>query len=802
MPIFSDTAPAYYARSISVIPLHYQEKKPVPFEWSSFHDKPVPLQTQQQWMASNPDGNIGLVLGAQSGLIMIDIDTEDPVLRDLLIAALPHSPWHRFGKKGMMLAYRYTPIKTHRIKNVSGESLVECLSSRTQCVLPPSIHPDTLAPYTANCELLDVYDHLAPLPSDVEEIMRGVISQYGIELSHHGWSKVTDHVSKGSRDTTLTEFAGLFAYAVVRGERTLKEAIGMLHAYHGEYVQDDDADKMDINKHVDNLIKFVHRDIIDKKKVLPKGWDDGYTSEELVGMGVTLSEENTEWDFGEILEFLQAEFEKKPEGQARSIAVEAILLRVAKSKALTRLDEDRILKYIYDVGMLNVPIATFKARLRELRQGDVKGTDHSELARAVIKDLEMVNIIRFYNEEFVKWNGSHWTKLDKNPILGHISSNYGHLEACKRLSDMSGILKVMAFTMEQGICKKPLRGINFSNGFLTQELKLIPHEPDIGMVYTLPFRYMPEEAGKFPQFAAFLHQAWGRDDDYVEKLRALQEAICVTMFGMGSRFQKAILLHGAPSSGKTQLLRIVQSLVPEEAKCQIAPEKWDDKYLPAEMKDKILNICGELSDKKFIDGQMFKDIIDGSEMSAQKKYGQIFQFMPFLTHWFASNHIPRTTDTSYGFIRRWLMLTFHFPIPEELKKLDIGNIIVAEEREAIVAWAAQALIGLLERNRYTLPTSHTALEGEFANLNNSVRYYLKDSNKVRLGVLGGHVTEFEIYNSYHVFCLGAGGQKPVGAPKFRSMMRELGAEFGFTARISETTAGGTAAIFEGLNLKT
>lgn len=798
--IFRSTAPSYYLRNIPVIPLFRREKKPVPNAWSAFHDKPVPKELQQEWMRTNAEGNIGLVLGPQSGIIMIDIDTEDGDIRDKLIAALPPSPWHRFGKKGMMLAYRYSPIKTHRIKNISGQTVVECLSSRTQCVLPPSIHPDTQLPYTANCDLLAVYEKLNFLPLNVEEILRKTLKDAGVELSQSGWSKVTDHVAKGARDTTLTEFAGLFAYAVVRGERTLKEAISMLHAYHSEYVQEDNEDRMDIDKHVDNLIKFLHRDIIDKKKVLPKGWDDGYTKQQLEDMGVTLSQENTEWDFKELADYLQEQFELHPEGQARSDAVERILARVASSRALSRLDEDRILKYIFDTGMLNVPIATFRGRLRELRQGDIKGTDHSEIARAVLKDLEVTQIIRFYNDNFMKWNGSHWVKLEDSPILSHISSNYGHLEACRKLSDMKGIIKVMSFIVEQGICTQPVVGINFANGFLTQELKLLPHDPSYGMVYTLPFRYMVEEAGKFPQFASFLSMAWGRDDDYEEKLLALQEAICVTMFNMGSRFQKAILLHGAPSSGKTQLLRIIQSLVPQEARCQVTPEQWGDKYLPSEMKDKILNSVGELSDKKLIDGQMFKDIIDGSEMPGQRKFGQIFQFKPTLTHWFASNHIPKTTDTSYGFIRRWLMLTFHYPIREEDKKLDIGETIVAEEREAIVAWAAEALTRLTTNNRYTLPRSHTALENEFANLNNTVRYFLKESGKINLRVIGGHVREFAIYNSYHNFCLISGGTKPVGAPKFRSMMRELGGEFGFEAHISQTAAGATEALFMGLSL--
>ncbi|WP_206761700.1 hypothetical protein, partial [Clostridium perfringens] len=86
----------------------------------------------------------------------------------------------------MMLAYKWSPIKTHRVKNVSGETIVETLSSRTQCVLPPSIHPDTQKPYEANCELTDVLHQLCTLPENIEEILRNAITQAGVKLSHSG----------------------------------------------------------------------------------------------------------------------------------------------------------------------------------------------------------------------------------------------------------------------------------------------------------------------------------------------------------------------------------------------------------------------------------------------------------------------------------------------------------------------------------------------------------------------------------------------------------------------------------------
>lgn len=800
MTIFATHAPAYYAKGLNVIPLYEREKRPVLMDWSRFAETPVPPELQKEWIKKYPNSNIGLALGPTSNIIVIDIDTDDILLIDAIRAILPPSPWIRKGRKGMMLAYRYSPIKTHRIKNVSGETIVECLSSRTQCVLPPSIHPDTKLPYESNSNLFDVLHLLNTLPPDIEEKLRSTLANAGVQLSHSGWSRVTEYVSSGSRDTTLTEIAGLFAFAVLRGERNLKEAIGMLRAYHAEYIENTTGDKVEVDKHIGNLIRFLHHDVLDKGKVLPKGWDEGLDDAEKKSLGITLGVEHSEWSFEEIQMYLKDQFETHPQGKARADSVEAILYRLAKSNQLTRIDEDRILKYILEVSGLGVTLGTYRARLKELRTGDVTGNDHSEIARAVLKDLEQYNLIRFVGERFMKWGGSHWVELKKSDIKHTISTNYGHLMACKKSSDINGILNILSFICDQSICKKPIKGINFANGYLTEELKLVPHDPDFGMGYTLPFRYLAEEAGKFPRFAKFLSQSWGRDPDYTQKMQTLQEVMSVVLFGLGSKFQRAVLFHGAPSSGKTQLLRILEVMVPQEGKCSVPPEEWGDKFMPAAMSGKILNICGELSDKKRIDGQKFKDIIDGSAMSAQFKNQQVFSFKPELTHVFASNHLPKTDDTSGGFTRRWVFLTFHYPVKPDEIILDLGDLIAAEEREAIVAWCVQAMPELMKRGAISLPPSHRLLLGEFANQNNSVRLWMLESGKVKLGVEGGFIHEAKAYNAYWAFCASSGGTKPVSLPKFRAMARELGTELGFSLKVTQGTMGGTEAVLEGASM--
>jgi putative DNA primase/helicase len=93
--------------------------------------------------------------------------------------------------------------------------------------------------------------------------------------------------------------------------------------------------------------------------------------------------------------------------------------------------------------------------------------------------------------------------------------------------------------------------------------------------------------------------------------------------------------------------------------CAINPGEWKDKFLPAGMFGKLLNIAGELSENKKIDGARFKEITCGETITGQHKQGQPFDFNPMCAHWFSSNHAPKSDDSDDGFARRWLFFTFN-----------------------------------------------------------------------------------------------------------------------------------------------
>ena len=162
--IFASHAQLYWGAGLPAIPLVYENKRPAISRWQTYSDAFPTKEDQQGWLNAFASGNIGLPMGPAAGLVAIDIDTEDPVVLQVLDRILPPSPWIRVGRKGRVQIYRWSNERTARIKDADGNMICEILSKGTQFVLPPSIHPDTKMPYTANCNLWEVAKSAPPLP--------------------------------------------------------------------------------------------------------------------------------------------------------------------------------------------------------------------------------------------------------------------------------------------------------------------------------------------------------------------------------------------------------------------------------------------------------------------------------------------------------------------------------------------------------------------------------------------------------------------------------------------------------------
>jgi len=131
----------YFECGYVPIPIHHKGKNPaIKTDWTRWCRERPPESLIEEWDSdyAKRGWNIGVTCGPASGIIVVDIDTDDPKVLDLC----PPSPVRRRGQKGEARFFRYSP----EIQSQSFPYL-DILSNGRQVLVPPSIHPKTEKPY-------------------------------------------------------------------------------------------------------------------------------------------------------------------------------------------------------------------------------------------------------------------------------------------------------------------------------------------------------------------------------------------------------------------------------------------------------------------------------------------------------------------------------------------------------------------------------------------------------------------------------------------------------------------------------
>lgn len=215
---------------------------------------------------------LGLFCGKASNVTIIDIDTNDPEV----IQLLPYTPCIRKGKTGQGRVYAYNkdiPNKL-RIGNDNGtKDFVEVLNDGAYSLLPPSIHPETNQPYMwIGEESLEHVDS-NKLPtielSDLNKVKDYYAKKYNKEIRNLDERKPTVELNgiypaiegrcaHGSHDRIVKK-AALLIGASIPFEKSVKELLEYDREHHSliSYFEDKSRGKDSSADPASNAARFI-----------------------------------------------------------------------------------------------------------------------------------------------------------------------------------------------------------------------------------------------------------------------------------------------------------------------------------------------------------------------------------------------------------------------------------------------------------------------------------------------------------------------------------------------------------------
>lgn len=268
-----------------------------------------------------------------------------------------------------------------------------------------------------------------------------------------------------------------------------------------------------------------------------------------------------------------------------------------------------------------------------------------------------------------------------------------------RINEVVEYIKIATQTNRDAI-NQEIHIINLNNGLYdlqTDEFK--PHSPAVLSTIRIPVDYNPE--AKCPNIDKFLSEVVSPED---KQLLIEWAGYCLIP---DTRMQKAVMLIGNGSNGKSVFLELLTQFIGEENASSESLQDLDtNRFSVANLYGKLINVHPDLSRMKISEDSMFKNLCGGDRIRAERKFEGAFSFKNKARLIFAANNLPPVKDIDYAFCRRWILI--EFPNTFEGENVDIyliDKLTTPGELSGLLNLALAALKPILTSDKFSYDKS-------------------------------------------------------------------------------------------------
>ena len=265
------------------------------------------------------------------------------------------------------------------------------------------------------------------------------------------------------------------------------------------------------------------------------------------------------------------------------------------------------------------------------------------------------------------------------------------------------------------------------------------------LTYQLPFKYNPK--AKAPIFESFLNEVLPEK----ELQDVLAEYLGYVFIRNGVlKLEKVLLLYGTGANGKSVLFEVICALLGKQniTNYSLQSLTGKDGYHRAMITNKLLNYASEINGK--LEVSFFKQLASGEPVEARLPYGNPQLITDYAKFIFNCNELPKETEQTNAFFRRFIILPFRKTIPPERQNKKLAEQIIDKELSGVFNWVIDGLKRLLENEKFT--------ESEI--VKNEVKQYEIESDSVLMFL---DESEYEsslkktiavnlIYSEYRIYC--------------------------------------------------
>ncbi len=447
-------------------------------------------------------------------------------------------------------------------------------------------------------------------------------------------------------------------------------------------------------------------------------------------------------------------------------------IRMIAAGRLSSSTEETLLRKARD--KFNIPLQALRTDLQRLKQAGESNRDQLALAIKVIEAFGAENLL-FGQSSFWKWDPKGvWRQVDDREIKAVIHDVIRASNTDVTKNTVDGIVDLIKTELFKDVANLFNRQsgtfINTANCTLvcnkgTWEAR--PPRREDYITVQIPVAYDPD--AKCPRFMQFLDEIFEGDEDKASKKYCVLEAIGYSLT-TGTEYEKFMLLIGSGANGKSVLLSVLEELVGPDLVSAVQPNRFDNQFQRAHLAGKLVNIVTEISEGAEIADAQLKAIVSGELTTAEHKLKPPFDFRPYSTCWFGTNHMPHTRDFSDALFRRAIILKFNNKFSDGKCDPHLKEKL-RQELPGILNSALEGYESLCVFGGFTPPKESTDAAKEWRLESDQVAQFVADECVLQPN---SPVESSALYSSYKYWAEAAGIRRILGRRGFTDRLVRLG----------------------------
>jgi P4 family phage/plasmid primase-like protien len=308
----------------------------------------------------------------------------------------------------------------------------------------------------------------------------------------------------------------------------------------------------------------------------------------------------------------------------------------------------------------------------------------------------------------------------------------------------------------------PAHWIAFQNGFYdVSDGSIHPHDPKYMLTNIIPHEYDPKAKPHGEHIEEWFDYIMPDKQDREMFLQYAGYSLTRDM-----RQQKFLMLCGNGGTGKSTLLRLLETVVGKENTASVPLDGLTQRFYSFELMGKLLNSCADISIENLTDTSQIKKLLGEDVTMAEAKGKDPVFFRNYAKMVFSTNELPMIQgERTTGFYRRLLVLTLDKKPkqvnPDLFSTLEIDYFI----HLCMDALARLHRTGMIQESEH----SRKAVE-QLRNDSDSVQAFLSDKLEP---VAGERIKRGELYEMYEQFCF-VNDRTPLKKTAFFKALRSKG----------------------------